>query len=121
MYIKAHALLVRLRNKRFIGIALLGLAAIRERQQRLTEAEDYLKDATAIFSELGWEDELPECDAQIKSLHKRLKSMESKDEVQGLIWYVSSAMNGRNLVRYMSFIALHMQNRCEFLVSSDPE
>ncbi|KAG8915743.1 Mitogen-activated protein kinase kinase kinase mlk-1, partial [Tulasnella sp. 417] len=82
MYNKAHTPLVRLRNKRFIGIMLLGMAEIREKQQRFTEAEQYLEDANAIFSELGWEDDLSECDAQIKSLHGRIKSLAERVEVR---------------------------------------
>ncbi|KAG8915644.1 hypothetical protein FRC01_003565, partial [Tulasnella sp. 417] len=84
MYNKAHAPLVRLRNNRFLSIVLLGLAGIREKQRWSTEAEQDLEDATVIFGELGWDNDLPECDAQIKSLHDLINSLVEKGEIRNL-------------------------------------
>ncbi|KAG8972921.1 hypothetical protein FRC05_009475, partial [Tulasnella sp. 425] len=84
MYNKTLPTLIQLGNKRFTGIVLLGLAEIKEKQMQSAEAEHHLKDAITVFNEFGWEDGLPECDMQIKSLYKRIKPRAEEGEVREL-------------------------------------
>lgn len=61
-------------GQRSWATSALGLAAIHERRGEETEAEPFLKEACALFGQLGWDVDPPDCDAALKALYQRIRA-----------------------------------------------